>query len=151
MGNSITISSSFRHDGDGVVRYTIQVQSEDFAAATQVWGGVDQASELARVLDGFPRASDDERLFQFSRGVGSCGLRFFCIDGSGHSAVWATLVAEYAARSTDLYERAEMFIRVEPSAVDEFSKKLQRFVPGEDNVAVLLGVPQYGGSCGHAT
>jgi hypothetical protein len=151
MGNSITISSSLRHDGDGVVRYTIQVQSEDFAAATQVWGNVDQASELGRILEGFPRSIDDERLFHFSRGIGSCGLRFFCIDGSGHSAVWTTVVAPDAGRSTDLYERAEIFIRVEPSAVDEFSKKLQRFAPGEDNMAVLRGVPQYEGSCGHAT
>jgi hypothetical protein len=152
MANSITVSSNLRHDGDGVVLYTIRAQSEDFAAATEVWGYVDRASELGRVLDGFPRSSSDERLIQFgSSGIGSCSLRFFCVDGVGHSAVWATLVAPHAARSTDLYERAELFVRVEPVAIDEFSKQLMRFESGKDNVAVLRGVPQYESFSEYAT
>lgn len=99
MKNVLSVRSTLGHDGDGVVRYTIRAVSDDFAGSTMAWGNVEQPSQLAILLSGFPKAVGDSVGYSFGTPTtGSCELNFCSIDGSGHIGMWSQLVAPYASR-----------------------------------------------------
>ena len=144
MGNTLSIRAHLGHDGDGLVRFDIVAESEGFAGATLAWADCHDHLELAALLEGFPKSSGSEVAFQFgSPGSGTCNIDGFCLDAAGHAAIWVTIEAPYTARGTTEYERTKLFMRVEPSAIDRFAAALKKFVPNEDNEAVLHGVAQY--------
>ena len=144
MEPSLVIASSLNHDGDGLVRISVAATSEAFHAETSAWGNAEQISVLAASLVGFPQSRTDTVRYNFGGAMsGFCDLEFFCLDGLLHTAVKVTIVASDAFRSTQRYESAELLIRIEPSAIDQFVASLHAFYPGQANKAVLVGVPQY--------
>lgn len=144
MGNTLSIRTHLGHDGDGLVRFDIVAESEGFSGATLAWANCQDHLELAALLEGFPKDSGSDLSFQFgSPGSGTSNIDCFCLDPAGHTAVWVTIEAPYTARGTTEYERTKLFIRVEASAIDRFTAELKRFIPNEDNEALLHGVSQY--------
>jgi hypothetical protein len=41
------------------------------------------------------------------------------------------------------FQSADIFFRVEPSAIDQFCSALRGFVPGKQNEAMLIGVGEW--------
>lgn len=144
MKNTLTIRTGLSHDGDGLVRIDIVAESEGFSATTLAWTNCQEHLKLAALLEGFPKASGSQVAFQFgSPRTGTCNIDVFCVDARGHTGIWVSIEAPYKARGTNDYERAKLFICVEPGAIDRFVAALRGFVPNEDNEAVLHGVSQY--------
>jgi hypothetical protein len=144
MKNVLSVRSTLGHDGDGVVRYTIRAVSDDFAGSTMAWGNVEQPTQLAILLSGFPKAVGDSVDYNFGTATtGSCELKFGSIDGSGHIGVWSQLVAPCVSRGGSRFQSADIFFRVEPSGIDQFCSALRGFVPGQQNEAVLIGVGEW--------
>jgi hypothetical protein len=140
MTTSLTIESTLEHDGDELILFAISASSNHFSGSTEAWGHVDELAELASALHGFPSQTDLSVAFTFgTRGVGTCALNFFCLDGLGHLGVWITMEAHYPVRSSEKHESARIFIAVDPAAVDSFTQGLRAFGPGMANRAVLHG------------
>ena len=142
MKNALQVASTLAHDGDGVVRFTISASSEDFAASTETLGSPLKIQDLADALRGFPMEIESSIHFRFG-GLGECELDFFCLNRSGHTAVRVAIEASDSATSPKEHERAELFFRVEPTAIKAFSEALSKFVPNADNQAVLQGRARY--------
>ena len=107
------------------------------------WGNVEQPTQLAILLSGFPKAVGDSVDYSFGTATaGSCELKFCSIDGSCHIGVSSQLVAPYVSRG-GRFQSADIFFRVEPSGIDQFCSALRGFVPGQQNEAVLIGVGEW--------
>jgi hypothetical protein len=142
MKNALLVASTLVHDGDGVVRFSISASSEDFSAYTETKGGALVVQNLASALRGFPKDISSSVHFCFG-GLGECELRFFCLNRSGHTAVRITISSPDSAPTPNEHERAELFFRVEPMAIEAFARALSRFEDNADNRAVLQGRPRY--------
>ena len=141
MRPHLSVSSSLEHDGDELVRYTVALQSAEFSAATAAWGNVGEHLELAEVLKKFPGSPESSVKYQFGTpGTGTCELYFHCTDSLGHLGVWAVFESTYPAGRTERHESASIFMRCDPSGIDEFVAGLRRFVAGSANRAVLYGI-----------
>jgi len=140
MANSLEISSSLAHDGDELVRFRITTLSKDFSGSVEAWGYADNLGELAAKLQGFPQSDNSSVHFQFgSPQTGFCKLEFVCIDAVAHCGVWVTMEAAYPAVNQG-FEKASIFFRVEPAAIDRFSSSLRAFNSGAIQNAALQGV-----------
>ncbi len=70
----------------------IRACNERFAGSTWVYASLDELTELAARIEGFPKSPQDERQFEFGSrdsGVagGFCSFHFHCLDSAGHAAV----------------------------------------------------------------
>jgi len=140
MTASLTIESTLEHDGDELILFAISASSKHFSGSTEAWGHADELAELASALHGFPSQTDMSVAFTFgTRGVGTCALNFFCLDGLGHLGVWIRIQAHSPAGSTEEHESARIFIRFDPASVDSFTQSLRAFGPGLANRAALHG------------
>ena len=141
MVAELVLGSSLEHDGDGYVGYGLRVRNSDFAAATHTWGGTEEHLRLAHALTGFPASSKSTVRFSFGgSGIGSCGLEFFCLDGSGHIGLWVTVESDSAVTRSQPHQLARVFLRCEPAGIDRFVSALATFTVGRQNVAVLSGL-----------
>jgi hypothetical protein len=144
MTNYLVIRSALAHDGDGVVRIDLQACSDAFRGSTSVWGSPECIAGLAAKLEGFPQRGETKVTYSFgTEGTGTCALDFFQLDAIGHIAVAVAMVAPYAFRQTKRFESADLFIRIEPSAVDRFVSSLKAFKEHTQNEATLVGVDEY--------
>ena len=140
MKAELSVSSSLDHDGDGLVRYTISLANDSFTATTAAWGDVEDHLRLAAALQGFPQSTDARCTFAFgSPGTGTCTLDFACLDSLGHVGIWAAFESTYPVgnlgRSSDRFETASVFMRCDPSSIDEFIAGLRNFSAGLPNRA----------------
>ena len=137
---NVRISGSLDHDGDGIVRYHVLVTSNYFSAATQCWGNADEVLKLADSLSGFPYDHGVPLCFRFgSEKSGCCDLRFVRIDAQGHCGVWVDITAEAPVYKSQDFEKASVFIPIEPVGIDEFVSSLRRFHSRASNEAILSG------------
>ena len=136
----LRISGSLDHDGDGIVRYHISVTSNCFSAATQCWGDVDEVLKLADALASFPLGHNLPLCFTFGsdRG-GCCDLIFVRIDAQGHCGVWVEIIADEPVYKGQAFEKASIFIRIEPAGIDEFVSSLRGYHSRASTYAILSG------------
>ena len=88
MGHNLAIFSQLVHDGDGLVRYRVLVESESFRAETELWGGPTDPMDLATALRAFhPAPSAKLESSLGSPGTGTVVLRFEAVDALGHCRV----------------------------------------------------------------
>ena len=127
-------------DGDGLARFEAIVESDSFAGKIQFWGYAEQFDELAEKLKGFP-ASPESRVEHAlgSPGVGLCEMKFECIDGVGHVAVWAELEAEHPVFPSNEYQKSKQCILVDPASVDQFYVELKGLGSGSEIRASIYG------------
>ena len=98
-----------------------------FSGATRIYAGLDQLTEFAELIAGFPMSPEDQRRYIFGtkdKGVagGFCMMRFFCLDGAGHAAV----DVEFEDDDVFYSEASARFtIPVLPADIDEFVRKLR--------------------------
>ncbi|WP_242103698.1 hypothetical protein [Lysobacter sp. M2-1] len=140
MQSVLILESSLEHDGDGLVRYYLTVESDRFRASTSAWGYEDEHLKFAGSLAGFPAASSSSLNYKFGTdGTGTCMLEFACLDNLGHLGVWATLEATYPVGRSGRYEHASVFHRTDPASIDQFVSEIRAFVAGSPNRAQLSG------------
>ena len=141
MRSALVLESSLEHDGDGLVRYWLSVESVDFRASASAWGYEDEHLKFAGALAGFPASTSSSLKYKFgSDGTGTCALEFTCLDNLGHLGVWATLESTYPIGRSDRYEHASVFHRTDPASIDQFVAEIRAFVSGSPNRALLSGV-----------
>lgn len=141
MEIALQVGGSLEHDGDELVRYTVQLSNVDFAASTWAWGNLGEHLELAEALQGFPASADSTVSYTFGTpGTGHCHLEFFCTDRLGHVGLWATFESAYPVGRSEQYETARLFMRCDPASIDTFIAELRGFVPSSQNRAKLLGL-----------
>ena len=125
---NLRISGCLDHDGDGVVRYEVKVSGRGFAATTLCWGDADLMLELGERLADFPFGHAGP--FHFSIGAersGTCELEFVRLDAQGHCGVWVSITGESPVHKSQGYERASIFLNVEPAGIDNFVKSLRSY------------------------
>jgi hypothetical protein len=105
----------------------IFASSARFSGATRVYAGLDQLTEFAEVIAGFPTSPEDRRRYLFGtkdKGFagGYCALRFFCRERAGHAAV----DIEFEDDSVFCSEASGKFtITVLPADIEKFASKLR--------------------------
>ena len=140
MGSFLAISSQLSHDGDGLVRYRLVVESSGFQGHTEAWGHESDVRELAVALRGFPVAAGAKVMYSFgSPGTGTASLRFEVVDPLGHCHAWISIVATHPVARTGEHESAHVCIGFNPADMDRFCRQLEDFTPGRFNEAELSG------------
>ena len=106
----------------------VTASNERFAGSAWIYAGVDELSEVAAKLDGFPSSYEDRRAHEFGNRDPAFAGGFFsisvrCLDRAGHLAV--DLVLEDDAGR---YPRAHAAFgfQTEPASLDHFIENLRR-------------------------
>lgn len=94
MAGRVTIQVVDRDDD--YLGLDIHASSERFAGSARVYAGLDDLTELADRISGFPQSATDERRYEFGSqetnvAGGYCLLRFICSDGAGHAKLEVVL------------------------------------------------------------
>ena len=144
MQRGLTITA-FDPDQD-YLGIEVAASNERFAGSAYIYAGVEELSELAPKMDGFPRSYEDRRNHEFgNRDPGFAGgfvsITLRCVDRAGHLAV--DLVLEDDAGR---YPRAHAAFgfQTEPAALDYFIESLRKVERDRFGAASLcLGKPLY--------
>jgi hypothetical protein len=107
---------------DDYLGIEVSVATDRFAGSARIFAGLNQLSELADSLRGFPSSPADKRRFELgTRKPGYAGgfvsLSFYCRDGAGHSEVAVEIDddVQYYAKASACFSFA-----FEPAALDQF-------------------------------
>jgi hypothetical protein len=113
-----------------------------FCGTTLIYAGLDELSEFASCIAGFPTSSQDERAYKFGTAdpgvAGHCSLRFHCVDMVGHSAL------EIALEDDDhrmMPGTAKFSFLVNAADIDRFTRSLhevERLLSGEALLAMAF-------------
>lgn len=106
----------------------VVASNERFAGSAWIYAGVQELSELATKLDGFPRSYDDRRTHEFGNrdpafAGGFVSITVRCLDRAGHLAVDLVLEDD-AGRYARAY--AAFGFQTEPAALDHFIESLRK-------------------------
>ena len=106
----------------------VVASNERFAGSAYIYGGVEELSQIAEKMGGFPRSCDDRRTHEFGNrdpafAGGFVSITLRCLDHTGHLAV--DLVLEDDAGR---YPRASAAFgfQTEPAALDYFIDGLRK-------------------------
>jgi hypothetical protein len=106
----------------------VAASNERFAGSAWIYAGVEELSELAAKMDGFPRSYDDRRTHEFGNrdpafAGGFVSITLRCLDRAGHVAV-DVVVEDDAGRYSRAY--AGFSFQTEPAALDHFIERLRK-------------------------
>ena len=98
-----------------------------FSGSTWIYAGVDELSEFAGEIEGFPSGPEDQRMHEFGTrepgyAGGFCKISLRCLDRRGHVAIHIVIEdddARYAAAE------AQFSFASEPAALDRFIENLR--------------------------
>jgi hypothetical protein len=126
---------------DDYLGVEIFVASDRFSGATRIYAGLDELSQLADTLTGFPQTPQDERQHDFgTRNPGFAGgfarLRFFCIDSAGHAALEVTIDDDHQLHSK---ASATFQFAVVAASIDVFVAGLRAVEQSQSGEAFLPG------------
>ena len=106
----------------------VAASNDRFAGSAWIYAGVDELSELAAKLEGFPRSNEDSRSHEFGTrdpafagGFLSISLR--CLDRAGHLAVDLVLEDDPVRFSG---AHSAFSFQTEPASLDRFIEDLRR-------------------------
>ena len=138
MGGELTIKVVERDDD--YLGIDIRAVTDRFAGSARIYAGLDELTEFADHIAGFPRTVDDERTYEFGSrdaGVagGFCSLRFHCTDGSGHARVDAVIEDD-----AGFYEfgSASFSFQVFAHGIDQFASTLRKINNEKSGEASLV-------------
>lgn len=118
----------------------LTVSSEGFSGQANFYAGLDEASVFSKLIEGFPRAPDDTRCYEFGgtsmNGYGGAKIHLRSKDGSGHLLVQVEVYANPMG-SKDITESAVVQINTVPSEIDSFAEQLLQMKEEVGAVAVL--------------
>jgi hypothetical protein len=112
---------------DDYLGIEIRAANDRFAGSARIYAGLDELSDFATQLAGFPTSGQDGRVYEFgSRDPSAAGgyskLRFHCVDQAGHAAV--DIDVEDDNRG-DPPGSVRLSIPVEAAGIDRFITRLR--------------------------
>lgn len=112
-------------DGD-YLGIEIRASNGRFAGYAWIYSRLEELSDFALYVEGFPSGYEDQRAFEFgsqnpSMAGGYCSLKFRCLDRTGHFLVDVFLDGK---RNT-APESARFSFKAEPAALDRFVERLR--------------------------
>jgi hypothetical protein len=112
---------------DDYLGVELRAASARYAGSTRIYAGLEELSQLASQIEGFPRDAADDRRYEFGStdpriAGGFARLRFYCVDGAGHAAIEVTIEDDdqWHTRAS-----ATFSFRIEPLELDRFLKRLR--------------------------
>lgn len=113
--------------------------NERFAGSTRVYAGLDELTELADFISGFPQGATDERRYEFGSqepGIagGFCSLRFYCIDSVGHARLGVVLIDD---DTREWHGSASFGFPVFAADIDRFVLRLRQVKDQSSPEAIL--------------
>ncbi len=125
---------------DDYLGIDIAAATDRFLGSARIYAGLDQLSEFAKALEGFPSSSADRRSYEFgSRFPGFAGgfarLTFYCTDAAGHPVVTVE-VDDDAGRHEEA--SAKLSFAFEPAVLDRFLRTLRTLERDKYGHATLL-------------
>lgn len=112
---------------DDYLGIEISASSDRYAGATRIYAGLDELSEFAALISGFPTNPKDERVYEFGSrdpGIagGYCSLRFHTSDMVGHAAVEIEIEDDVQSYKPAM---ARMTFKTGASHIDHFVQRLR--------------------------
>jgi hypothetical protein len=124
---------------DDYLGIEIQASNERFAGSTRIYAGLEELSQFANTIVGFPENHQDRRTHEFgsrdpSTAGGYCNLNLRCLDCAGHVGVDVVLEDDYG-----LYAPASVRLsfQAEAAAIDRFVQSLRTVERERRGSAVL--------------
>ena len=119
----------------------IHASNDRFAGSAWIYAGLEELSECAGKIEGFPRAYEDHRAHEFgtrdsSFAGGFCGITLRCLDRAGHVGV-DVLIQDDDSRYAPA--QAQFSFRTEAAAVDQFTERLRIIERDRRGTASLAG------------
>jgi hypothetical protein len=123
---------------DDYFGFEIYASIDRFAGSAHIHAGLQELSELATCIAGFPSNPEDERVYEFgsrapSIAGGYAGLRFYCFDRAGHAVVEIG-IEDYGRHGRAM---AHLSFQVEAAAIDQFSNALREIEKARSGEALL--------------
>lgn len=117
----------------------IHAANKRFAGTARIYAGLDELSEFANQISGFPANIQDERTYEFgspdpSMAGGYCKLSFQFVDQAGHVLI-AIVVKDDDGRYPP--GKAELNFGAEPAEIDRFVERLREIELERSGEAVL--------------
>ena len=129
---------------DDYLGIDIRAANNRFAGTARIYAGLNELSEFANQIRGFPANIYDERTYEFgtpdpSKAGGYCKLRFQCVDHAGH-VVMAIVVED----DDHWYPpgNAELSFGVEAAEIDRFVARLREVEQERSGEAVLVATEE---------
>jgi hypothetical protein len=129
---------------DDYLGIDIQAANNRFAGTARIYAGLNELSEFADQIRGFPANIHDERTYEFgspdpSLAGGYCKLRFQCVDHAGHAVV--VIVVEDDGQRYP-HGNAELSFGVEAAEIDRFVARLGEVEQERSGEAVLTATEE---------
>jgi hypothetical protein len=127
------------HDND-VLQVRISAWNGQFGGSSDVYVGLNELSEAAAKLEGFPRQLSDacELLFGAFGPEwvgGGASMRFFCGDAAGHAFVEARIESD--CTGSQKAQSVVLSALIEPADIDTFIPELRRLEADRKGTARL--------------
>lgn len=127
---------------DDYLGIDIQAANKRFAGTARIYAGLDELSEFANQISGYPANVQDERTYEFgspnpSMAGGYCKLRFQCVDQAGHVLIVIVIEDDDGRHPPG---KAEFNFGAEPAGIDRFVKRLREIELERSGEAVLKAV-----------
>ena len=112
---------------DDYLGVEIHASNGRFAGSARIYAGLDELSELASRIAGFPKNDQDQRSHEFgsrdpSIAGGYCSITLRCLDRAGHVCVDVALEDDEGRYSPGL---AQFSLKTEAAALDQFVERLR--------------------------
>ncbi len=125
---------------DDYLGVELHASNSRFAGTTYIYAGLDDLSNFATRVLGFPQNSKDERTYEFGTldpkiAGGYCSIRFYCVDGAGHTAVDILMEDDRGLHSS---ANAKLSFRVHAADIDQFVVHLQALEEKKIGEAILV-------------
>lgn len=106
----------------------IRAANERYSGTARIYAGINDMSELADVIAGFPTTPHDEREYLFGSqepgfAGGFCSLQFRCTDGAGHARVEITIADDDSFHEP---ANAKFGFQVSAATIDRFVVSLRQ-------------------------
>jgi hypothetical protein len=124
---------------ESLLELQVSAHSSEFFGRVNLYSGIHEVRDLAKVLQDFPVGKGDSRQYCLGAPVdkfyGAATAKFTCIDDTGHCEVMVSLVAGKGNVSSS--EAVTVIIRIVPSDIDRFVAQLNRMTEEIGQDAVL--------------
>lgn len=116
-----------------------------YRGTTQVYDTRDSLRKFAQQLIGFPKSIDQIIHYEVGErtGYSFLGVKFYCIDRTGHTAVKVEMEENITMQSSTEKDMIRLEFHFEANDLIEFQKELQKIITKEEGRAILNGIEKY--------
>ena len=116
--------------------------NHNFSGSVNVYHEPDGIKKLSNMIKGFPKTCKDNINYEagYLESYAYCGLYFYCIDSSGHTAVRVKMQESAGSESRiEAINEVSLELLYDPSALDLFQHELKAMAAKNEGTAILYG------------